>query len=432
MTRKTQRPSRKAAGKQAVRKPRLARRPQSKPNRRPILGPMGQIAGSAVGGYFGGPSGAIIGGVAGSAAGRALSVLTGVGDYRVKSNVFATGQGIPSIRNAHKPGAVTIRHKEYLGDIVSSSVAGQFKIASYSINPALLNSFPWLSQIAQNYDEYEFDGLAYEFRSMSADALNSVNTALGTVIMATSYNVLNPNFASKAEMDAYEFSNSCRPSETMLHLIECAPQQNVLSELYTRAGAVPSGGDARFYDLGNFQIATSGMQGTNVVLGELWVTYQAAFFKPKMFSALGLSDSYCRFSGITYTNVNPLQGMTIDPNSTLALTVTLGGTVTFPPLAVAQVYSILFTWSGTVAAVVVPPTITLGAGITQSNQVYAAGGIVQNAPPSGSTSTLFSMETVIGVAASGLPSTVTLGIAGTLPTGTLSNELRVYQTTTVL
>ena len=63
--------------------------------------------------------------------------------------------------------------------------ADVFKIDSYLINAANPKTFPWLSQIAANYEQYDIEGMVF-----SADALNSTKTALGTVMMATQYDVL--------------------------------------------------------------------------------------------------------------------------------------------------------------------------------------------------------------------------------------------------
>ena len=68
--------------------------------------------------------------------------------------------------------------------------------------------------------------MLFEFRTMSADALNSVNTALGQVIMATDYNAANPPFGQKSEMENYEFGQSCKPSESQIHPIEMRSQSN--------------------------------------------------------------------------------------------------------------------------------------------------------------------------------------------------------------
>ena len=65
--------------------------------------------------------------------------------------------------------------------------------------------------------------------------------------------------------------------------------QSVLGDLYVRPTLnVPSGSDRRLYDFGNFQIATIGLQGTSVNVGELWVTYEIELFKPKVITEDGL------------------------------------------------------------------------------------------------------------------------------------------------
>ena len=116
---------------------------------------------------------------------------------------------------------------------------------------------------------------------MSADALNSTNTALGQVIMATNYDVNQPLFDSKYEMENTEFSTSVKPSLSAMHPIECARTESTLNELYVAAGGnIPPGGTASMYNFGNFQIATNGFQAANVNIGELWVTYEVTLFKP--------------------------------------------------------------------------------------------------------------------------------------------------------
>lgn len=427
--------SRKARGKQAQRTSRQRQHVARPSNTRPghLLGPLGGLAGSALGAYIGGPTGARIGGITGSSAGQMISTLTGLGSYRVKSNLFAAGQGIPAIRNrSNKPGTVIIRHKEYLGDVTSSSTAGAFRLESYTINPGIITTFPWLSQIALNYEEFEFQGLLFEFRSMSGDALNSVNTALGTVIMATNYNVLNPPFATKAEMDAYEFSNSCRPSETMVHLIECSPQQNVLSELYVRANSVPAGADARFYDLGNFQIATSGMQGTSVNVGEIWVSYQVALLKPRLYSALGRDSAFFHISNSSYSSAAPLGSgvVSTDPNNTIGAVVS-GTTITFPRRPVDTSYSIEVAWKGAVAAAATIPISTLGTGVIGYPTLYPDNSDGVAAPSNGSSTTRISDTSYVTVKANASNRTFAYGVAGVFPASPEWVDIRILQVPTL-
>lgn len=140
---------------------------------------------------------------------------------------------------------------------------------------------------------------------MSADALSSTNTSLGTVVLSTYYDATQPTPNSKQEMENAEYAQSIKPSQSVTHFIECAKGQSTLSELYISGGQNDQKGDVRFYDFGNFTIATEGMQAANVVLGELWVSYQVRLLKPRLWDALGKDVGMFHF-GISddSTNVN--------------------------------------------------------------------------------------------------------------------------------
>lgn len=230
------------------------------------------LAGSSLG-SLAGPAGAAVGN---KIAGWTSDIL-GMGDYEIKSNTMVA-DGVPTFGGTTQN--VRIKHREFLGDVTGSVGFRVFR--EYRINPALSSTFPWLSRVATNFQSYQMKGLVFEFVSTSADALNSVNTALGTVVMATQYNANAPDFLNKAEMEQYEFSCSTRPSCSLMHPVECDPSQNVMNHLYVRVPeiSVPAG-QTQFYDLGVFQLATVGMQA-EATIGELWVTYDVEFFKPRI------------------------------------------------------------------------------------------------------------------------------------------------------
>jgi len=249
------------------------------------MGPFEKI-GRSVGGVLGSAYLGKGGGKLGSKLGSYLHYIGkifGSGDYvtsanNVKHNVLVNDNQIPQF--ASDKNVVRIRHREFLGDIISSSTANTFQIQSFSINPGLILSFPWLAEVCQStFQQYRINGMVFEFRSMSADALNSTNTALGQIIMATDYDSKDLPFTSKAQMENTEFGVSVKPSSCAIHAIECARNLTSVSELYIRAGAVPAGADVRLYDMGTFYIATNGLQGTSVNCGELWVSYEIDLFK---------------------------------------------------------------------------------------------------------------------------------------------------------
>lgn len=253
-----------------------------------------------------------------------LKRLTGFGDYAEGGGAVAQPAGPPSIVNKGAGSSVVISHREYIGDIISSGTANTFKVDSFKLNPGDPSTFPWLANIAANFQQYKLNGCVFEFKTTSADALNSVNTALGQIIMATNYNVTQPNFSSKYEMENTEFAMSCKPSSSMLHAIECARGTSVLSELYIAPNGVsPASQPEQFVNFGNFQIATNGMQGTNVNCGELWVSYEVILMKPIVTSVSGVTTSpYFAYSATSASAVSgpvsPNVFGLFDPTSSVA------------------------------------------------------------------------------------------------------------------
>lgn len=217
---------------------------------------------------------------------RALtSTIRGYGKYTVKNNTLLTGgMSPPMVQNSMSNGGIIVRHREYIGDITATAA---FTNRNFPINPGINESFPWLSQIANAFEQYRFRGLVFEYKSTSADALVTGNTSIGqgTVIMATQYNSISPGFVNKMEMQNYTYANSCKPSNSMLHPVECANFQTPMKVFYVRSGALPDNADEKTYDLGNFNIATEGLSvpdpSDQQSIGELWATFEIEFFKPK-------------------------------------------------------------------------------------------------------------------------------------------------------
>lgn len=141
----------------------------------------------------------------------------------------------------------------------ANNTPSNFGIQGYPINPGDSKTFPWLSSIADKFEQYRIEGIIFEYKSLYSDAVVTQNGSIGSIILATDYNAGAPLFQSKQAMENYQFAQSSKPSNSIIHPVECARSQNVLSELYIRSGAVPSGEDIKTYDFGEFQIASQGI-----------------------------------------------------------------------------------------------------------------------------------------------------------------------------
>lgn len=217
--------------------------------------------------------------------------LRGRGSYTAGTSVRERTASMPLSFSGSGRSNVRVRHSEYLGDVITSGTPGAFlNDGMWVLNPGNKDTFPWLSAIAGNFEEFQFNGLVFQFKSTSVDALVSNNTALGVVIGATDYNVMHNAFPNKAVMDNYEFTVSGKPSLSWTYPVECNPKMNVLKNMYITSqypDTLAAREDPKMYFLGGFQIATSGFQGTSVNVGELWVTYDVSLFKPSLLGGGG-------------------------------------------------------------------------------------------------------------------------------------------------
>lgn len=372
---------------------------------------VGAAAGTAL--ARGNPMGAQIG----SMIGAGLSKIAGFGDYRVTSNsIMGEGNSPPAMHSNNSN--MIIRHREYVSDVVSSSSANTFKNDVYPIQPGLLDSFPWLAVIAQNYQEYRIKGMVYEFKTLSSDmAISSGNSNqyLGGVVLATNYDVVAPNFANKQAAENTQYTTSAKPSCSFYHPIECAPLRGGQGILYTRAAAAPANSDLRLYDLGNLNVISFGIAGTSVTLGELWCTYEIEFLKAITADTdIGGGSQVDSFTLNNVTAANPFGSTNVpQPNNGI------GGTLTnlvysLPPdTPVNTAYIATWYCNGT-AANVVYPTVS----VNNCRYLDVFGGSVPylfSPSFSGAVSSGTAMIT-FAFATNGQNPNISLSTGGTLPT----------------
>lgn len=340
--------------------------------------PKGSLSkiGAMLGAHLGGPGGSAFGGYGGGK----LAELLGYGDYTVAQNSLGTVGGALPMGEEVPKFAVSARgtrivHREYIGDIISP---GQpFTLTGYSLNPLNTTLFPWMSTIAQLYQQYKFNGMVFEFKSMSSEF--AAGSALGTVIMTTNYNANQPLFDNKIEMENTEFAVSAKPSLCQMHCIECDPKERVTEYLYVQPNQVGIGlNDARLTSFGNFQLATTGLSaGANQVIGELWVSYDITLLKPV------LNSNVTTCASTTISNPTPTGANTFGTSSTI-LNANLPAFTYSPTVNNVLVFLYPGTYtmilSGTFTALNGPP-FTLGAGLgvtgVQQQVAFSLTSVVQ-------------------------------------------------------
>lgn len=321
--------------------------------------------------------------------------ITGFGDYRdngPKSNSLlsmvgraadtrSTSMSGPSV-NPFEMGAMSVKfggsaprvqHREFVGPILASGSTA-FTTQVFQIQPGLSGSrtlFPWGSSVAQCFRQYQLHGMILEYVTTSTNY--AANSALGSVSMSTVYDAERSPLSNLAEVDNNEFTTSAAPSVSFYHPIECAPASQATLMKYVAKSNSVSGTDARFDDVGTFQISQSGVGvAAGVQIGELWCSYDIEFFKAE------LPDLHAGTTAVfSAANGSWDAGMLAPvPNPNNSLPVTISGGVFQMPRSyngnyIAVCIYHLFAGTGTLNA----NLISYGSEITPLQLLPYSGGV---------------------------------------------------------
>lgn len=247
-----------------------------------------------------------VGGKVGGLLGSGFSKLTGWGSYKIRRNSFIQPErNVPYFGSS----SIRIKNREFIGTVDMSSF---FAVSTYPINPGMRDTFPWLSAIAQNYEQYYVHGMVFQYLSTSSVAIaNASDLALGQVIMTTDYDASDSEFNDASQMLNSFFTNSEKPSESFLHPVECAPGSQVNKLYFVRLGPPAPNTDIRLYDLGVMGIATDG-PADYTRAGQLWVSYDISLHKPVNNYTLGYALPSIQFSAnADFTNAASIFGQRI-------------------------------------------------------------------------------------------------------------------------
>ena len=165
-------------------------------------------------------------------------------------------------------------------ELILPNVAGSttFAIgAEFPLNPGMPTTFPWLSQVAQNYEQYRFEELEFQFISRSPS-----NTK-GSVTLAVDYDASDDAPTTEIEMSDFQGTVEGCPWQNLSLRCDRAAL-NAFPKRYVRNTAV--GDDIKTFDSGNFYIASNDCADTTA-LGKLWVRYKVRLFVPTYLNALG-------------------------------------------------------------------------------------------------------------------------------------------------
>jgi hypothetical protein len=184
-----------------------------------------------------------------------FSKIWGYGDYSMSQNSCfdSTSQQVPFMHSSKS--TFRLKNREYLFDLTGTTSG--FAPFRLGINPTNSTLFPYLANIAGNFQEYRWMGLAFEYKTTCATAVaNSTNPSMGKVVMSIQYDVDQANPADQRTMLNTMWAVDGVVYKDILLPVECAPDLNPTGIYYMNSSNVPSlPGDARFSFIGNLMLA---------------------------------------------------------------------------------------------------------------------------------------------------------------------------------
>lgn len=261
----------------------------------------------------------------------------------------------PSIRQLGGRGDARVVHREYIQDI-AGSVA--FAAVALSINPGLASTFPWLSNIARNYESYRFRKLKFCYETESSTA------TIGTLMLVVDYDAADPAPTSKAQAMTYRSAVRSAPWAMCCHDSLLEDLSKLKSE-FIRGGLNPAGTDIKTYDIGTLYICTQGESNTNNI-GELYVEYDIELLTPQLNSNVGVGEA---LSGV-WNNLAVASGT---PSAGNSLPATLSNA---PGTSNVSTWTFQQSWSGTVSYDFVGTTLANSGGITGTATLDTRGNVV--------------------------------------------------------
>jgi len=204
---------------------------------------------------------------------------------------------------SQNPKSMRVRHRELVVPSILGSVA--FGVANtLSLNPGLAGVFPWLSNMALNWEQYRVHKLRAEYIPIAPSSTQ------GDILLSPDYDATDstPTTEQQASDNQDTVTDSCWQRVTL----DMNPESLMggVSRKFTRNSAIA--GDLKTFDLGKLYVITNNASGTPS-FGKLFLEYDFEFFVPKsspLDSAVSKGTSlFSRSTAQSFTNnvAAPLQ-----------------------------------------------------------------------------------------------------------------------------
>jgi len=201
----------------------------------------------------------------------------GAKDQRLVNNPVSYNMrqktGKPNI--SRKADSCRVIHREYLADVLAPANYTNWNIVqTYSINPGLASTFPWLSAIANQFEMYKFHKLQFVYEA------SCPTSQAGKIEFCYDYDAADVAPNSQQAMLAFDGAEAVAPYDPKVVLAAKTSYMNrTMEKHYTRTRDIANT-DVKTYDVAKFYLAT--ISAVDALFGTLFVEYDVELFTPQL------------------------------------------------------------------------------------------------------------------------------------------------------
>jgi hypothetical protein len=262
---------------------------------------------------------------------------------------YSTGQLGTSPKITQTRDSCRVVHRELIASITGTTA---FTVAnSFALNPGVAATFPWLSVMAQCWEQYRFRRLRFCYFTRTGSNIP------GSLMLSPDYDASDSSPVSEQIASSYDDTAEDAPWKNINCDLPSRRMNASYPKHFTRSGDLASNLDIKTYDVGKLSVIT--LDGTAVFWGKLWVEYDVEFSIPQLPPVGSLPLGGAVTGANTQTGANPFGVAPILTAQSKGFSIDNASIVTFTALGD---YVLGAAFSGTVISVIPQPT--LGAGCT--------------------------------------------------------------------
>jgi hypothetical protein len=248
---------------------------------------------------------------------------------------YATGQSSGKAQVYRQSSdSCRIVHRELVSSLTGSI---NFTVQnSYSINPGIAATFPWLALQAQGWERYHFNKLKLCYYTRTGS-----NTP-GSVIMSPDYDAADSAPVNEQIASTYFGTEEDAPWKD----ITLGFDNRLLSgERFVRTGQLAANLDIKTYDVANAYVST--IDGTAVAWGKLWFEYDVTLLNPQSPASGAQGSGTLTSGGGSIASATPFGAVPVSTGP-YALSATATNVLTFSGLNIGAEYALFAGSKGTV------------------------------------------------------------------------------------